>query len=132
MKKLYAPWRHGYITKNQELVEKHTTRNGCVFCLEFEDNDDEKHLILRRFNSMVVVMNHYPYNAGHLMVLPLAHKAELFNLTPDESLELMKIAITIRSKAKTIKNNIEETKNLLSLANSIEKRAKELTISNIP
>lgn len=47
-------------------------------------------------------------------------------------LELMKIAITIKTKARMIKNNIEETKRLLNLASSIEKRAKELTISNIP
>lgn len=82
MKKLYAPWRHDYVTRAKEKSKPKDQINedDCVFCQKFRENDDEKYLILKRFERCAVVMNYYPYNAGHLMVLPLAHKPSLETL----------------------------------------------------
>lgn len=45
-------------------------------------------MILHRARFSIVIMNKYPYNAGHLMVVPKSHKADLSRLTPSESVEL--------------------------------------------
>jgi ATP adenylyltransferase len=78
MKKLYVPWRHNYVTKkDKSMLHKHPLKNNCVFCHKFDDNNDEAHLILKRYNHCTVVMNYYPYSAGHVMVIPIEHKPGL-------------------------------------------------------
>ncbi|MBX9831125.1 HIT domain-containing protein [Candidatus Babeliales bacterium] len=91
MEKLYAPWRHGYVTKTDPNMPTGPLKNNCVFCDQFAQNNDEKYLILKRGQHTAVVMNYYPYNAGHLMVLPLEHKANLNDLTPEVRAELMEL-----------------------------------------
>lgn len=82
MKKLYAPWRHEYVTraKDKSKPKDQLSAEDCVFCKKFISQDDEKNLILKRFERCAVVMNYYPYNAGHLMVLPLTHSPTLESL----------------------------------------------------
>ncbi len=63
-------------------------QDGCVFCKMLADNDDEKHLIVHRGRLAFVVMNLYPYNSGHLMVVPFRHTGEFTSLGDDEHLEL--------------------------------------------
>jgi ATP adenylyltransferase len=89
MKKIYAPWRHGYVTNEPKKNAGKKGEDECVFCQQFSQNEDEKHLILKRYSLVGVIMNYYPYNAGHLMVLPFTHKAELSELTKDERAEMM-------------------------------------------
>jgi len=91
MKKIYAPWRHDYVTKATRSGNKNKMKNDCVFCQKFSENDDEKNLVLKRYKHGVIIMNSYPYNAGHLMVLPLEHKAELHELSPEVRAELMEL-----------------------------------------
>ena len=69
MKKLYAPWRKKYVT------DKPTgnTPEACVFCHKLAATDDAKNLILQRYKYNAIIMNLYPYSAGHLMVIPLQH-----------------------------------------------------------
>lgn len=97
MKKLYAPWRHSYVTKQVREKEKKTLKNECVFCEQFTQENDEKYLILKRFEHTAVILNYYPYNAGHIMVLPLEHKAQLEDLDKAVRSELME-ATTVSSK----------------------------------
>ncbi|RLC51882.1 MAG: HIT family hydrolase [Candidatus Cloacimonadota bacterium] len=73
---LYSPWRLKYILSEKE--------KGCIFCLKPKDNDDEKHLILYRSNSSFVIMNTFPYNNGHLMVVPEKHVSRLEMLSKEE------------------------------------------------
>lgn len=87
---LWAPWRMEYI-----LAEK---ASECIFCAKPGMSDDRKNLILYRGNHNFVIMNKYPYNNGHLMVVPNRHTAEFESLTSDEKVEMMEIV----SKSITI------------------------------
>ncbi|HOT97836.1 MAG TPA: HIT domain-containing protein [bacterium] len=81
MNKLWAPWRMEYIL--QEKPE------GCIFCDKPLEARDRENLILHRGASCFVIMNFYPYNNGHLMVVPYRHTADLAGLTESERLEMM-------------------------------------------
>ncbi len=82
MDKLYSPWRIDYILGEKE--------KGCIFCAKQQANDDEGHLILKRGEKTYIVMNLYPYNNGHLMVVPFRHVARMQELTDEELCELGK------------------------------------------
>ncbi len=88
MKKLYAPWRHDYVT-GKDRKDKKNLKNNCVFCDEFVQDDDEKTFILKRLKHCGIVMNYYPYNAGHVMVLPYEHIADLSQTSPEVRAEMM-------------------------------------------
>jgi ATP adenylyltransferase len=72
---LYSPWRIDYI-----LGEKAT---DCVMCRANSLGDDEANLILDRGKLCYVMLNRYPYNNGHLMIVPYAHKSTLNELERD-------------------------------------------------
>ncbi len=76
MDRIWAPWRVQYIQG------KHPT--GCVFCEKIKENKDEENLILYRGKLNFVIMNLYPYNPGHLMVVPYRHLGKLEDLNPEE------------------------------------------------
>jgi len=61
---------------------------GCVFCAKLTAPDDQEH-VLARGQFACVTLNKYPYNNGHLMVLPYAHVASLEDLDPPTLTELM-------------------------------------------
>lgn len=90
MKKLYAPWRHSYVTKQDKSdLFDIPLKNNCVFCHKFDSDDDEKFLVIKRFNYCAVVMNYYPYTSGHLMILPFEHKPSLQALNKKVRTEIM-------------------------------------------
>ena len=97
MKRLWAPWRMEYI-----LDEK--KHGSCLFCdisLDKKGNDT-KNLILYRGKNCFVVLNKYPYNNGHLMVVPYFHTSTFDGLSDDVLFELMKtqkISVDIIKKA---------------------------------
>lgn len=80
---LWAPWRMEYILGDDE--------EDCIFCTKPKQNDDKKNLILHRGKHNFVIMNKYPYNNAHLMVVPYRHIANFESLADSESLEIMKI-----------------------------------------
>lgn len=65
MENIYAPWRDEYITNK---------KTGCPFCFIVDnlDKDEETHVLYRAKNCFLV-MNKYPYNPGHFMVIPNLH-----------------------------------------------------------
>jgi ATP adenylyltransferase len=71
--------------------------DGCVFCRMLSENEDGRHYILHRGKLAFVLMNLFPYNTGHLMVVPLRHTGDFASLTEAEHLELM--ALMARSQA---------------------------------
>jgi ATP adenylyltransferase len=81
MDRLWAPWRLVYVT----AVPNAPT--DCIFC------DASSHasgdLVLFRGRACFVILNLYPYNNGHLMVVPNRHISMLADLTPDEQVEMM-------------------------------------------
>ena len=82
MNLLWAPWRMDYI-----LGPKPDT---CIFCLPPEDaGEDAKRLVLKRGRHAFVVMNKYPYNNGHLMVVPYLHTSDFTSLNAETCMECM-------------------------------------------
>lgn len=91
---LYSPWRLDYI-----LGEK---PGDCVMCRYRQVGSDKENLILSRGNSCYVMLNRYPYNNGHLMIIPFEHKSNLADLNPDtwtEMSELIRSTETILKQA---------------------------------
>ena len=81
-KPLWAPWRIEYI-----LGEK---PKGCIFC-NFPgapEADDRKNLIVHRSARSFTCLNRYPYNSGHLMVIPRAHVSDLAALSAEDWADL--------------------------------------------
>jgi ATP adenylyltransferase len=106
MDKIYAPWRHDYVSKTTKTGDRAKTKKECVFCKQFASKDDEKYLTIKRFKYSAIVMNYFPYNSGHLMVLPLEHKAELFELSSKVRAELMEATnVATEVLKKTMKPN---------------------------
>jgi len=95
MKQLWAPWRMEYILNE---VDKH---DGCVFCELPEQNQDEKNLILYRTEHCFVVLNKFPYNNGHLLVVPYQHTGNLLDLSDEVLLDMQK---TIRKTIEVMHN----------------------------
>ncbi len=81
----FTPWRMAYITNSDKPHP-----DGCVLChLPQTDTDGEpKNLLLYRGCTCYVVMNLYPYNTGHLMVVPYIHTADLPELDATIAAEL--------------------------------------------
>lgn len=80
---VWAPWRMDYI-----LGEKTTE---CIFCTKPQEPQDATNLILWRGSHAFVICNRYPYNNGHLMIVPYIHAASLTALTPEQRSELMEL-----------------------------------------
>lgn len=83
--KIFAPWRSEYILS----VDK---PDGCIFCDYPKENKDEENLIIHRGKLCFVIMNRYPYSAGHLMVIPYRHLHDFTELEEQEVTELMQTA----------------------------------------
>ena len=83
MERLWAPWRMQYIGGEQ--------RPGCLFDRVIENPDDpDAALVVWRPEGAIVMLNKFPYNPGHAMVAPLAHKASLEELDDAEMSDLMR------------------------------------------
>lgn len=66
-------------------------QKGCIFCEKPREQKDRENLIVARFESCFVILNAFPYNNGHLMVVPYKHVPSLLDLTDEELAELMKV-----------------------------------------
>jgi len=73
-----------------EYILRDKNHSGCVFCTEPGEDKDAKNYILYRGVKCYVIMNIYPYNNGHLMVIPYKHVEDLESL-PDATLKEMMI-----------------------------------------
>lgn len=91
MKKLYAPWRGTYTKGTVRNRKKTTLSKDCVFCKIAKEKKDSANFILKRFKHNYIVLNRYPYNAGHLLVIPMAHKGRLSDLSPEARTELIEL-----------------------------------------
>lgn len=89
MKDLYAPWRSPYSGSIDEAKQEQANPNECVFCIHSHAQDDEQYFILKRYKYCYAVLNKYPYNAGHLMVIPFAHVKDLQSLEQEGRYEIM-------------------------------------------
>lgn len=83
MERLWTPWRMEYILSDKA--------DGCIFCQMIEAGDDRACHILHRGQRAFAVLNRYPYNNGHLMVVPYEHVASLEDLDEETLSELMQL-----------------------------------------
>jgi len=88
MEKLFSPWRSKYI---ETFIHSRNETGACVLCTAFQDGRDDERLIVTRGRLCYVMMNLYPYNSGHLMIVPYRHISALTDLTDEESLEAMQL-----------------------------------------
>jgi ATP adenylyltransferase len=84
MDRLYSPWRLEYVTAAP------TPTSACIFCDALE-SDEQARLVLATGRHCYVILNLYPYNSGHLMVVPHRHVGSLAELDADEANELMRL-----------------------------------------
>ncbi len=82
MEKLWAPWRGEYISK---ITKKSST---CVFCDILKEKKDQENFIVHRSKYTFSVLNIYPYNNGHMLVMPNRHVDDLSKLKCDEREDL--------------------------------------------
>ncbi|NTU81053.1 MAG: HIT domain-containing protein [Chloroflexales bacterium] len=94
METKFTPWRMRYIRRDDGPDE-----GGCVFCGMTEEppDHDTESLILARGERCFVVLNLFPYNTAHTMVVPYAHTADLVGLDAITAAELF--ALTRRCVA---------------------------------
>ena len=89
MKQIWAPWRLQYILEGNP--------EGCIFCVKPSEDKDKGNLILFRGKNVFIIMNLYPYNNGHIMIVPYQH-AETLTELPDKVLFEL-ISLTKRTDA---------------------------------
>lgn len=90
MQALWAPWRMQFIGGEKP--------DGCIFCTFPAQTEDRQNLILGRSKKSFVILNKFPYNNGHLMVIPRRHTADYAALEKDELFdlhELLQLAVKI-------------------------------------
>ncbi len=83
MRILWAPWRRHYV----ETVD---TQVGCFLC-EAASQPEERwrdSLVLHRGRRSFIILNKYPYNSGHLMIVPLIHTGEYEDLDEETVAEM--------------------------------------------
>ena len=83
MDRLYTPWRYEFLSAQRP--------EGCVFCAKLAMNDREA-LIVHRGEYCYVCLNMFPYNNGHVMVVPNAHLDSLAALPSAAAHEMMDLA----------------------------------------
>jgi ATP adenylyltransferase len=84
MQRLWTPWRLSYVTSAA------TPSLECVFCDAHGRHDDP--LVAWTGERAFVILNKFPYNNGHLMIVPVRHVPRLSDLEPEELLEIMSLA----------------------------------------
>ena len=93
MKVLYCPWRESYSKKVDNAKGVDALREECVFCNVVKQKDaDDKNYVLKRFDRNLLMLNLYPYNAGHLLIIPYCHTQDLQSLSPAARAEMIEIA----------------------------------------
>ena len=95
-KHLWAPWKMEYI-KNKDASQK-------IFSSKPNETEDKENLILYRGESCYIIMNYYPYNNGHLMIVPYEESDSVENLTDETLTEIMRL---IKKTMKILRENLQ-------------------------
>jgi ATP adenylyltransferase len=93
----FSPWRLGYIKsdKNEE---------GCIFCKVFEEQPSFDNLVVFKNEHIAVLLNRFPYNNGHLLVIPRSHKDSLTLLSPNEGYSLSNALVECEKSIRALYN----------------------------
>ena len=96
MDRFWTPWRGEYIEKS--ITE---TNDGCVLCDLVDVEPSKSNLVVYSNKVSYVVMNKYPYNNGHVMIVPNKH-VDSFEQLSDE--EYQNLAMLLKKTIKVIQN----------------------------
>ena len=85
MEHIWSPWRLAYVTGTSSAT-------GCIFCdaTDRQPKPDRDALVLARGRVSYAILNLYPYNSGHLMIVPNRHFGSLADATTEELDEMMR------------------------------------------
>ncbi|MCK9280890.1 MAG: HIT domain-containing protein [Melioribacteraceae bacterium] len=101
MEKLWSPWRSAYI----DSFKSEKTENNCIFCNAIsEDITSDNSLLIKNFEHTLVMLNLYPYNSGHLLIVPKRHTSEFLTFTPEELMEVNNVTKHSIAALKQIMN----------------------------
>lgn len=91
MERLWSPWRSAFITSaNEDGAD--TSKEGSPFTRAFaEPGRDAENYLLHRGVQAFIIMNRYPYNAGHLLIVPVRETGDFLELSTEESAEIMEL-----------------------------------------
>ena len=85
MESLHAPWRIDYILAPKPRLDT------SLFTSIAQSSDDEGNYVIARDRTCFALLNKYPYNGGHLMIVPYKEVADLNGLTDEELADLWKL-----------------------------------------
>jgi len=94
LNKLWAPWRITYVSNARA--------KGCIFCRAFKEKKDKKNLVVLRSKHAFAILNTFPYNNGHVMVVSNRHVSSIENFKDEEILDMNKVLVTITSALKAV------------------------------
>jgi ATP adenylyltransferase len=93
--RLWAPWRMQYILDHR--------KKGCVFCRMLPKNSNAP-MLIKKTRFSFAALNAFPYNNGHLLVMPDRHIGDISRLTDEELLDMQKLMTSmIALLKKTLK-----------------------------
>src|SRR6478735_4544357 len=96
LERLWTPWRMQYVGGGP-------AEEGCVFCNRLAGDDDVDSLILYRGKNAFLIMNLFPYNTGHLMIVPNQHVASPEDLDDETQFEMaLLVPIVLRAVRRAL------------------------------
>jgi ATP adenylyltransferase len=95
MDHLWSPWRYQYVSAGEPA-------QGCIFCIEPAEQQDERNLIVYRARLNFVMLNLYPYTSGHLMVVPYEHVDTLEKLAAETAAEMIALLQTVEGHLRRL------------------------------
>lgn len=84
MEHLWSPWRSSYIASHSEH-----RNSGCFLCEAASQEPSRENLVVYVTETVVVLLNAFPYNAGHLLIAPREHIGDIDRVAPDVAQDIM-------------------------------------------
>jgi ATP adenylyltransferase len=84
VERLWTPWRRAFVESGDKRQDE-----GCFLCAKAAEHEDRQNLILARREHVFVLLNLYPYNSGHVMVVPYDHTGDFVGLDLATATDIM-------------------------------------------
>lgn len=98
MESLHAPWRIKYV-----LEKKPASGETSEFSRIAQSQDDQANYVITRSRHSFALLNKYPYNGGHVLVVPYRQVSDLDDLTNEENMDILKLLQCVK---KAIQNSM--------------------------
>ncbi|NTU58826.1 MAG: HIT domain-containing protein [Chlorobiaceae bacterium] len=103
MQRMYSPWREVYMQSFKDEKTSAKDEGKSIFA-DIPPEEDEERYVLHRAERCFAIMNLYPYNCGHLMVIPYRQTPEFTDLDDETKLEIMQVSDLCMRAMKTTLN----------------------------